>query len=414
MTEQRDIVIAGGGMVGISLAIHLADSLPRDTRICLVERFPFPQPAPGHRPDYHPAFDARSTALSFSSRLIYERLGVWDSLVQWLCPIERIHVSSRGRFGSTVMDALDHHWPALGYVVENAWLGSALIQSLHRQGRVELRSPCRVAGVQSHAGGVQIDLEGDVGGRLNAALLVVADGADSGLREQLGVSVQEKPYGQHALIANLATAQPHDGCAYERFTDAGPIAMLPLLGIEGAQNRSALVWTLPPDEASRLQAAAADDFLAALQQRFGYRLGRLKAVGERHDYPLALVQSAEQVRQGIVVMGNAAHTLHPVAGQGFNLALRDVAELAGVLAAAADRGEALGALPVLERYEQRQRGDQQRTIAASDRLPALFMQSDPILGLARDLALAGLDLMPALKRQFVTHAAGVAALGERA
>lgn len=414
MTEQRDIVIAGGGMVGISLAIHLADSLPGDMRICLVERFPFPQPAPGHRPDYHPAFDARSTALSFSSRLIYERLGVWDSLSHWLCPIERIHVSSRGRFGSTVMHALDHQWPALGYVVENAWLGSALIQSLHRQGRVELRSPCRVAAVQSHAGGVHIDLEGDVGGRLDAALLVVADGADSGLREQLGVSVQEKPYGQHALIANLATAQAHHGCAYERFTDAGPIAMLPLLGIEGAQNRSALVWTLPPDEAAQLQAAAADDFLAALQQRFGYRLGRLEAVGERHDYPLALVQSAEQVRHGVVVMGNAAHTLHPVAGQGFNLALRDIAELAGVLAEAVDRGESPGALPVLERYEQRQRVDQQRTIAASDRLPALFMQSDPVLGLARDLALAGLDLMPALKRQFVTHAAGVAALGERA
>ena len=414
MTEQRDIVIAGGGMVGISLAIHLADSLPSDTRICLVERFPFPQPAPGHRPEYHPAFDARSTALSFSSRLIYERLGVWDSLAQWLCPIERIHVSSRGRFGSTVMDALDHHWPALGYVVENAWLGSALIQYLHRQGRVELRSPCRVAGVQSHAAGVQIDLEGDVGGRLEAALLVIADGADSGLREQLGVSVQEKPYGQHALIANLATAQAHHGCAYERFTDAGPIAMLPLPGIEGAQNRSALVWTLPPGEAAQLQAAAADDFLAALQQRFGYRLGRLEAVGERHAYPLALVQSAEQVRHGIVVMGNAAHTLHPVAGQGFNLALRDIAELAEVLAEAVDRGESPGALPVLERYEQRQRGDQQRTIAASDRLPALFMQSDPVLGLARDLALAGLDLMPALKRQFVAHAAGVAALGERA
>ena len=114
MTEQRDIVIAGGGMVGISLALQLADSLPADSRICLVEGFPFPTPAPGHRPEYHPAFDARSTALSYSSHLIYKRLGVWDSLAQWLCPIERIHVSSRGRFGSTVLDAREHGWPALG------------------------------------------------------------------------------------------------------------------------------------------------------------------------------------------------------------------------------------------------------------------------------------------------------------
>jgi 2-octaprenyl-6-methoxyphenol hydroxylase len=171
------------------------------------------------------------------------------------------------------------------------------------------------------------------------------------------------------------------------------------------------VWTLDPREAERLQAAPAPDFLATLQERFGYRLGRLTAVGDRHSYPLALVQSAEQVRRGVVVMGNAAHALHPVAGQGFNLALRDVAELARVLAGAAGAGESLGALPVLQRYERRQRADQQRTIEASDRLPSLFMHSDPVVGLVRDLALSGLDLMPALKRGFVAYAAGVAALG---
>lgn len=400
-------------MVGVSLALQLAESLPSGTRICLVESFPLPTPAAGHRPDYHPAFDARSTALSFSSHLIFARLGVWDGLAQWVCPIERIHVSSRGRFGSAVMDAQAQDWPALGYVVENAWLGNALMQALHRQGRVELRSPCRVVDVQTHAGGVQLTLDGEAGGTLDAALLVVADGAGSGLREALGVSVQEKPYGQNALIANVATAQPHHGCAYERFTAQGPIAMLPLLGVEDAPHRSALVWTLDPGEAERLQSAAPPDFLAALQERFGYRLGRLTTVGERHSYPLALVRSAEQVRRGVVVMGNAAHALHPVAGQGFNLALRDVAELATALAEGARAGESPGALAVLQRYERRQRADQQRTIEASDRLPALFMQGDPVVGLARDLALSGLDLMPAIKRGFVAHAAGVAALGGR-
>ena len=148
MAVHRAIVIAGGGMVGARLALQLAAVLPDEIRLSLVEGFPFPRPAPGHRPDYHPAFDARSTALSYSSKLIYERLGLWQDLSEWLCPIERIHVSSRGRFGSALMQAAEHDWPALGYVVENAWLGNALVQALHRQERVELRSPCKVVQVE--------------------------------------------------------------------------------------------------------------------------------------------------------------------------------------------------------------------------------------------------------------------------
>ncbi len=412
MSQQYDIVIAGGGMVGVSLAIYLAEVLPADTRICLVEGFPFPQPVPGHRPDYHPSFDARSTALSYSSRIIYERLGLWDALEQWLCPIETIHVSNRGRFGSTLMQASEHGWPALGYVVENAWLGASLAQALHRQGKVELISPARVVDAEPGAERTRLTLEGGAFDTLEAGLLVVADGAESGLREKLGVGVSEKPYRQHALVTNIGFAKSHGGCAFERFTDRGPVALLPLLGVAGSANRSALVWTVAPQESEHLKACSEIEFLEALQDRFGYRLGRLLQVGERHAYPLSLVRSDEQVRQGMVVMGNAAHALHPVAGQGYNLALRDVAELATVLAEAARRGEAFGELAVLQRYEQRQRGDQQRTIEFSDRLPSLFMQSDPVLGLVRDLALSGLDLIPSLKRDFVNQAAGVAALGE--
>jgi 2-octaprenyl-6-methoxyphenol hydroxylase len=190
------------------------------------------------------------------------------------------------------------------------------------------------------------------------------------------------------------------------------VALLPLLGVSGASNRSALVWTLSPNEAEHLLECPDEEFLEVLQDRFGYRLGRLQQVGQRNAYPLSLVKSAEQVRQGVVVMGNAAHALHPVAGQGYNLALRDVAELAQVLADAEDKGETYGDLSVLQRYEQRQLDDQQRTIAFSDQLPSLFMLGDPVIGLARDLALSGLDLVPALKRNFVNHAAGVAAMGE--
>jgi len=413
MTERRDIVIAGGGMVGISLALQLGALLPPGTGICLVESYRLPQPMEG-KLDYHPSFDARSTALSFSSRLIYERIGVWAGLQEWLCPIERIHVSSRGHFGSTLLEAADYGWPALGYVVENAWLGNALIQALYRQGRVEVRSPARVASATVSADGVALQLEGEDTMQLDAALLLVVDGAGSGLREELGVSVSEKPYRQHALVANVVTAQPHGGCAFERFTDQGPLALLPLLPTRAGEPRSALVWTLPPEEAASLQQCPPDRFLRTLQARFGYRLGRLVQVGERHSYPLSLLKSSEQVRQGLVVMGNAAHALHPVAGQGFNLALRDVAELAAVLADGIALGLCPGDLGVLQQYQQRQRTDQQRTIEFSDRLPSLFMHGDPVLGLARDLALVGLDIVPPLKREFVRYAAGVAGMGERA
>lgn len=411
MTDYRDIVIAGGGMVGVSLALQLAHSLPKSVSICLVEGFPFPSPVAGSAPSYHPSFDARSTALSYSSRRVYEEMGVWGALKEWLCPIESIHVSSRGHFGSTLMRSTDYDWDALGYVVENSWLGNALIQALYRQGRVEVISPARVIDVQAQQASTRLCLEGAKQAEIHAQLLLVADGAGSGLRQQLGVATHEKPYRQHALVANIASGEAHSGCAFERFTDEGPLALLPLLPVAGAPHRSALVWTLSALEAGHLLQCSEEEFLATLQRRFGYRLGRLLQVGERHSYPLSLVRSGEQVRQGVVVMGNAAHALHPVAGQGYNLALRDVAELARVLSEGISQGLPLGDLGNLQRYEQRQQQDQERTIQFSDRVPALFMHSDPIVGLARDLALSGLDLLPSFKRDFVRYAAGVSSLG---
>lgn len=406
MPDSFDIVIAGGGMVGVSLALQLGAVLPPEKSILLVEGFPIPPPTPGQTPDYHPAFDARSTALSYSSRLIYEQMNVWDDLCQWLCAIESIHVSSRGRFGSTLLRASEYNWPALGYVVENSWLGNTLIQQLHQRDRVEIRSPAKVVSAAAQGAGVRLELED--GHPITAGLLLVADGASSGLRDHLGVAVSEKPYQQHAVVANVTFAEPHGGCAYERFTDEGPLALLPLLPARDGEQRGALVWTLPPQSARHLLDCPPAEFLQTLQQRFGYRLGKLLRVGERHEYPLSLVESSEQVRQGVVVMGNAAHALHPVAGQGFNLALRDVAELGRVLAQGIAEGVPVGDLALLQRYQQRQEPDQQRTIAFSDRVPALFMHADPLLGMGRDLALAGLDFLPGLKREFVRHAAGVA------
>jgi 2-octaprenyl-6-methoxyphenol hydroxylase len=418
MAEHVDIVIAGGGMVGVSLALQLGAVLPDKLSIVLVESFPFPARLEEGALQYHPSFDSRSTALSYSSRFIYEQLGAWKELAERSCAIETIHVSSRGRFGSTLLRAEDYGWSALGYVAENTWLGNSLIQSLYRQGRVEVRSPASVVSAAPSGKGVALRLSVSEETEheeteIEAALLLVADGANSALREQLGVAVDEKRYGQHAVVANVAFDQPHAGCAYERFTDEGPLALLPLLNGPGSEYRSALVWTLPPDRATQLQAGSDESFMEALQERFGYRMGRVVQVGERQSYPLSLVQSSEQVRQGVVVMGNAAHSLHPVAGQGFNLALRDVAELSAALKAGIAAGKPAGDLATLEKYQQRQQGDQKRTISFSDAVPALFMQTDPVFSLGRDLALAGLDMLPSLKREFVRHATGVAARGEQ-
>jgi 2-octaprenyl-6-methoxyphenol hydroxylase len=410
MEHKYDIVIAGGGMVGLSLALQLGAQLPDSVKIALVEGFAFPR-HDGQRPDYHPSFDARSTALSYSSRLIYESTGFWSQLQQWLCPIETVHVSMKGHFGSTLMSGDNYQWPALGYVVENAWLGQALLRAVRSQGRVELISPARVLSATPSETGVELELQGAGLTTLQSQLLVVADGAASGLRQKLGLQVNQKHYDQCALIANIATARHHQGCAYERFTDQGPVAMLPLLAAPGAQNRSALVWTLSEQRSAHLASCDDVEFLAALQERFGYRLGRLLKVSERHSYPLTLMKVNEQARKGIVVMGNAAHTLHPVAGQGYNLALRDIACLADVLTQASASGQPLGDVQTLEQYRLQQQGDQDRTITFSDSLPSLFMRSNPLISVARDMALSALDILPPLKREFVRHAAGVAATG---
>ena len=301
-------------MVGVSLALCLQQQLGGECSILLIEGYPLPSRDPCFQDNYSPSFDARSTALSYSSYLIYSEMGVWPGLAPRACGIETIHVSEQGRFGSTRMVAADYHWPALGYVVENAWLGNVLVQALHETS-VETRSPARVIAATAEAEHIRVGLES--GDTLSAGLLVVADGANSVLREALGVEVSQQDYRQHALIANIGHASSHDGCAWERFTAHGPLALLPLLPDTDGGNRSALVWSLPGEEAEHLQHCPQEEFLQLLQQRFGYRLGRLLRVGERHSYPLSLVEAREQVRQGVGIMGNAAHSLPPVAGQGF-------------------------------------------------------------------------------------------------
>lgn len=241
---------------------------------------------------------------------------------------------------------------------------------------------------------------------LRAKLVVVADGAQSRLRQQLGIAVDEQPYDQHALVANVVTELPHAAVAYERFTQDGPIALLPLLDCEN-QHRSALIWTLPDKQIEEIMQLPEAEFLQRVQEQLSNRCGRLLAVGARHSYPLVLVQAREQVRSRIVLMGSAAHHLHPVAGQGFNLIMRDCLALVDILAEVAAQQRDIGALAVLQQYLQQQQWDQQKTVTASDWLPRLFSNRYVPHTMLRSAALLGLDFLPGMREWFAREATGL-------
>ncbi|MCV6605503.1 MAG: 2-octaprenyl-6-methoxyphenyl hydroxylase [Porticoccaceae bacterium] len=397
--HKYDIAIAGAGMVGATLALLLRRANP-DWRILVVE--PHPRKSSG---DYSPSFDDRSTALSWRTREVLEQLGLWQQLQQRAAAIEHIQVSDRGHIAATGLSAREQGMAAYGYVVENRWLGQVLQQQLANSG-ITMAAPDTIERVVITADGAELSL-GNSDTPITCQLLAIADGARSATRDLLGIGVDVEDYGQMGLIANIALQQPHNGIACERFTASGPMALLPLVDSTDGQHRSALVWTLPPDKAEHLVHCDSSEFLAALQQHFGYRQGHLLAVGERQLYPLKLTKSREQVRRHVAVVGNAAHSLHPVAGQGFNLALRDIEELTATLAQGAEQGKAPGDLELLQAYQGRRNSDQQRTVAASHWLPKVFAIDNPAAALARGAGLFAMDMVPSLRGQFARYGMGV-------
>ena len=395
MNESYDIVIVGGGMVGASLALALA---PLPWRIAVVEAF-----APSS--ESQPSYDDRATALAEGSRRIFDTLGVWPELARSAAPIRRIHVSDRGRFGFARLAAGDYGVDALGHVVENRRLGTVLWDALACRPRVDLLAPCRVVAVDAAGEPATVEVEAADGEThtLTAGLVVAADGARSRTREMLGMPVRMDDYGQQALIANVTVTDGGTGDeAYERFTDEGPLALLPMTG-----NRWSLVWTMSPERAALIAEADEPAFLAALQDAFGYRLGGFERAGRRQRYPLQLVAAIEQRLGRVLLIGNAAHGLHPVAGQGFNLGLRDVAVLADVLASTSEAGGDPGASATLEAYLDWRREDHERVIGLTDSLVRLFTNPlAPVRG-ARALGLIGLDLIGPAKDLFARQAMGL-------
>lgn len=388
-----DIIIAGGGMIGSSLALALA---PLGLRIAVME-------AVDRGASQQPSFDDRSTALSRSSQRTFEALGLWPDIVAASTPIMHVHVSDKGRFGFSHIDAQEQKVEALGYVVINRVLGNVLQAALQAAENVFFFCPARITAVAQSDDRriVTVDGEGDAR-RLSCQLLVAADGARSSVREQLGIGARFVDYGQHAVIGNLQPGLPHANRAFERFTDDGPLALLPV-----ADDRASFVWTLQPNDADLAMELDDHAFLLRLQEAFGFRLGRFSRIGARARYPLTLSKANSLMVERGVVVGNAAHGLHPVAAQGFNLGLRDVAALSECVHDAMAEGD-IGAAPVLERYVDWRRADQKKLTYFTDGLVRLFGSRRRSLRLMRDLGMLGFDLLPGVRRQFARHTMGLA------
>ncbi len=385
MNRSFDIVIAGGGMVGASLAVTL---LPLGLKVALIEATPLESAQ-------QPSFDERTTALSNGSRNVLTGIGLWPGLSAHATPIRRIHVSDRGHFGFARIDAAEQQVEALGYVLPNRVLGAALWTRLQREEGFELLCPATVEEVQPGDEYARVHLRD--GTELQARLVVAADGAQSAVRKALDIAASVRDYGQTAIVTIVATSRPHEHTAYERFTPTGPLAILPLEG-----DRCAVIWTLAPEAAQAMLDLADEPFLAALQDTFGSRLGRFTRVGRRGAYPLALTQAEARIGQRCAIIGNAAQGLHPIAGQGFNLGLRDVATLAEVIADAmsadgAAHGPDVGSERLLHRYDAWRRRDRRSIVAFTDGLVRLFADRRPLVRRARNLGLLLFDLAPPAK-----------------
>lgn len=379
INKEIDILIVGGGLTGATLMLAL-QGLGFST--LLVDTHPL-----GDKID--PDFDARSLALSPASRRILTMLGAWEHLQDHASPIDLIHVSDQHHFGTSRLQGEPNS--PLGYVVEMQYINRALHQLLDKE---HILAPATVSAIDLAKQVVTIRTDA---GELNVAarLIVAADGSHSAVRRLCDLSAQIKAYAQQAIVANVGLLKSHGGRAYERFTTHGPLAMLPM-----QENRMSLVWAMPPEEAKPLLSLSDTEFLCQLQQAFGYRLGRFTKVGKRFAFPLQQVLMPQQVKGAVVFIGNAAHTLHPVAGQGFNLGLRDVATLAQCIA---QQGLEPG---MLQHYLQLRAYDQKVITRFTDGLINVFTSRLPGLGIARGLGLVALDNIPAMKNLLARYAQG--------
>ncbi|HEU4663061.1 MAG TPA: 2-octaprenyl-6-methoxyphenyl hydroxylase [Dokdonella sp.] len=391
MNSDLDVLIVGGGLVGASLAIALDDA---GLAVALAEAAP-------PRVELQPSYDERNLALAQASVNALRALGVFDGATP-LVPLRRIHASCRGDFGAVRLDAAELGLRDFGAVLPARELGNALLRRLDACRALQRIAPAQAVALEARDDTIDVSLRDGASTRhVRARLLVGADGSESFVRSALGIGVQRHDYAQSAFVTTLTTERPLDGLAYERFTDSGPVALLPL-----GERRAGLVLSVPADDAARVAALDDDAFIAFVHERFGWRAGRFSRPGRRKPYPLARALAERTTAVRSVLVGNAAQTVHPLGAQGFNLGLRDALTLAELLREAASRGADPGDAALLARYVERRAGDRAATTAFSDDLVRLMGNDFLPLRMLRSLGLHVLERSRTLKRGFALRGMG--------
>lgn len=399
--SEFDVVVAGAGMTGASAALALASG---GLRVALVDPRPFSA-------QVEPAFDGRASAVAYSSFRMLRALGVGARLEADACRIEQILVTDGRSPGAASGKAPPFHLrfaaeeiavrsegEPLGYLVENRLIRAALAEAVEASGIAAL-APARVAAVEVGTASAKVAL--DDGRGLTAALVVAAEGRDSAVRTGAGIGVVGWDYGQSGVVATVKHERPHGGVAHEHFLPGGPFAILPLTG-----DRASLVWTEPDRRAEALRGASDAAFASHLRRRFGDFLGEVRVEGPRFVYPLALQLAERWTAPRIALLGDAAHSIHPIAGQGLNLGLKDAAALAEVVIEAGRIGEDIGSEAVLERYARWRRFDTVALAAATDAFTRLFSNDDPLLRMVRGMGMAAVNRIGPARRFFMREAGG--------
>ncbi|MFM2483223.1 2-octaprenyl-6-methoxyphenyl hydroxylase [Celerinatantimonas sp. YJH-8] len=392
LTTDFDIIVNGGGMAGITFALLVSQQAisrgEKPLRIAIIE-------ASALNYGDHPGFDGRAIALAAGSIDIYRRNRLWPRLAAYAEPISQIHVSDRGHLGQVTIQAKDYQRSALGAVIELMHAGRELYQQLAVYPNISVFCPCRLAQIVTTQEAQQVIL--DDGRQLTARLLVGADGGRSAVASELHIDSQQLDYGQSAIIANVVSADLHQQRAFERFTEHGPVALLPM-----TEGRWSLVWCVPRAQQQYWLTASESQFLKGLQQAFGYRVGEFQRVGKREGYPLILTQRQQLIAHRCAVIGNAAHSLHPIAGQGFNLGIRDAALLAEQVCLQSDPG----AMVHLLRYRQLRQSDITHTVGLTSALAFGFSSRDKISVIARNMGLVMMQHCSFLKNKLVQQTLG--------
>ena len=413
ITDQQ-VLIVGGGHVGLSFALLLAHHGIAST---LLEKNRYPTISPSDDRTRRHYLDSRNTALSRRTVQIYQEIGLWDELQSHACRIDSVQISEQGSFGRAQLNKTEEKVESFGQVMENAWLGRKLLLAAQQSPLVTLIDNASVNAVAQQVDGVTLsfsnDGEAENEQQLQASVLVACDGRDSTVRQLLDIGTTTYDYQQTAIVGVVETDRPHEHVAIERFSPAGPLAVLPLTDPEGDGNdeyqkgyRRSVVWICPKGEETKYLEDDAH-FLQTLQQAFGQRAGKFVAAGRRGAYPLSRVLADKQVEGRCVIMGNAAHTLHPVAGQGFNLCMRDAHVLAQMMSSQVLKGEDIGNAQLLQRYEKARQTDQKRVIRFCDAVVHGFTHPNPAIKLARNMALLAFDKLPNIKPLVATYAMGL-------